>query len=147
MDMRHVKLQHRLCYFPRSDTARFHGPLTDPRQAASVDDPHRRQIGGSGAQRLRAQPPADAYFRELSSPRPDLHSWPRARRRRGDRRPDTIEFVRRQAGTAKYITSVCTGAFVLGIAGLLKGRRATTHWAYTGLLSLSSGRRTRRRGL
>ena len=49
---------------------------------------------------------------------------------------ETIEFVRRQAGTAKYITSVCTGAFVLGIAGLLKGRRATTHWAYTGLLSL-----------
>jgi cyclohexyl-isocyanide hydratase len=52
----------------------------------------------------------------------------------GDR--ETVEFVRRQAGTAKYVTSVCTGAFVLGIAGLLKGRRVTTHWAYTDLLSL-----------
>src|SRR5579862_425851 len=38
----------------------------------------------------------------------------------GDR--ETIEFVREQAAHAKYITSVCTGAFVLGVAGLLKGR-------------------------
>ncbi len=49
---------------------------------------------------------------------------------------DTIAFVREQAGGAKYVTSVCTGAFVLGVAGLLKGRRATTHWAYTDLLPL-----------
>jgi cyclohexyl-isocyanide hydratase len=48
----------------------------------------------------------------------------------------TIDFVRTQGARAKYVTSVCTGAFVLGVAGLLKGKRATTHWAYTSLLPL-----------
>jgi cyclohexyl-isocyanide hydratase len=40
-----------------------------------------------------------------------------------------LEFLRRQARGAKYITSVCTGSLVLGAAGLLKGKRATSHWA------------------
>lgn len=52
----------------------------------------------------------------------------------GDR--ETIEFIRRQGDAAKYVTSVCTGAFILGVAGLLKGRRATTHWAFADLLPL-----------
>jgi cyclohexyl-isocyanide hydratase len=41
---------------------------------------------------------------------------------------ETLDFLRRQAKGAKYVTSVCTGALVLGAAGLLKGRRAATHW-------------------
>ncbi|NOX81647.1 MAG: DJ-1/PfpI family protein [Alphaproteobacteria bacterium] len=41
-----------------------------------------------------------------------------------------MDFVKREGARAKYVTSVCTGAFVLGAAGLLKGKRATTHWAF-----------------
>jgi cyclohexyl-isocyanide hydratase len=47
-----------------------------------------------------------------------------------------VDFVRQQANGAGYITSVCTGAFILGAAGLLQGKKATCHWAYTHLLPL-----------
>ncbi len=42
--------------------------------------------------------------------------------------PETLDFLKRQAASARYVTSVCTGALVLGAAGLLKGKRAATHW-------------------
>lgn len=45
-----------------------------------------------------------------------------------------LDFLRRQAQQARYVTSVCTGALVLGAAGLLKGYRATTHWLSLDLL-------------
>ncbi len=41
---------------------------------------------------------------------------------------EVLEFIRRQAKGARFITSVCTGSLVLGAAGLLKGKRAATHW-------------------
>jgi cyclohexyl-isocyanide hydratase len=44
-------------------------------------------------------------------------------------------FVRERGARAKHITSVCTGALLLGAAGLLRGYRATTHWASLDLLA------------
>ena len=49
---------------------------------------------------------------------------------------DVLDFVRRQGLQARYVTSVCTGALVLGAAGLLTGYNATTHWASMDNLAL-----------
>jgi cyclohexyl-isocyanide hydratase len=48
---------------------------------------------------------------------------------------EMLDFLRRQAAGAKYITSVCTGSLVLGAAGLLQGYRAATHWTAMEFLS------------
>ncbi len=53
---------------------------------------------------------------------------------------ETVDFIRQQGAQAKYVTSVCVGAFLLGAAGLLQGRRAATHWAYVDLLPLTGAR-------
>ncbi|PYQ58760.1 MAG: AraC family transcriptional regulator [Acidobacteria bacterium] len=53
---------------------------------------------------------------------------------------ETLGWIRRTAAAARQVTSVCTGSLLLAKAGLLEGRRATTHWASLDLLgSLDAG--------
>src|ERR1700676_2902303 len=47
---------------------------------------------------------------------------------------DTLAFVRRAAASTRYVVGVCAGSLVLGAAGLLRGRRAGTHWMSRHLL-------------
>ena len=56
-----------------------------------------------------------------------------------------LSFLRKQAGGAKCVTSVCTGSLVLAAAGLLKGKRATCHWAAIDHLALLGAIPTRER--
>lgn len=47
-----------------------------------------------------------------------------------------LSFIRKQAAGARYVFSVCTGALLCGAAGLLHGKRATTHWTAMEVLPL-----------
>lgn len=73
-----------------------------------------------------------AAGRSLDHPLDDVHTLivPGARTGgwRADRDPEIIAWLRRAAGQVERVCSVCSGALLLAAAGLLEGRRATTHW-------------------
>jgi transcriptional regulator GlxA family with amidase domain len=52
---------------------------------------------------------------------------------------ELIEFVQRLGSKCQWVTSVCTGAFILSRAGFLEGRKATTHWAFLDQLRSEPG--------
>lgn len=80
----------------------------------------------TGAKGLRVLP--DQTF--ATAPELDVLLVPGGRGSRRERtNPAMLRYVREAAERATWVTSVCTGAFVLEAAGLLEGRRVTTHWA------------------
>jgi len=48
--------------------------------------------------------------------------------------PELLSYVRQAATSARWIASVCTGSLLLGAAGVLEGRRATSHWIFRHVL-------------
>lgn len=57
----------------------------------------------------------------------------------------TLRWIRGVAADAQFVTSVCTGALLLGAAGLLRGYRATTHWGSIDALALLGAEPVRER--
>ena len=104
------------------------------RGAAPEYDIRTASLGGQSVRTssgLRLTPDAD--LRGLGG-RPDVLIVPGGE---GSRRPDPdlTGWLRAHAPRAARLVSVCTGAFLLAEAGLLDGRRVTTHWAYCGSLA------------
>lgn len=61
------------------------------------------------------------------------------------RQPDILDWVARVGAKADWVTSVCTGSFILGAAGLLGGYKATSHWTLVDELAAFGAIPTRER--
>jgi transcriptional regulator GlxA family with amidase domain len=97
-------------------------PGAELRFVAKQAGPKRTDTGALGVQ-------ADLALADLADPEVVLvPGGPGNRALMSD--PEVLEWLRAAHGGSTWTTSVCTGALVLGAAGILDGKRATTHWAF-----------------
>jgi len=97
-------------------------PGSELRFVATEPGPRRTDTGALGVH-------ADLALAEL--PDPDVVVVPGGKGSRALMNdPDVLGWLRTANEGSTWTTSVCTGALVLGAAGILDGKRATTHWAY-----------------
>ena len=97
-------------------------PGAEVRFVGKQQGPKRTDTGGLGLE-------ADLAISEL--PRPEVVLIPGgAGSRPLMEDPELLDWVRAVHRDSTWTTSVCTGALVLGAAGILDGKRATTHWAF-----------------
>jgi transcriptional regulator GlxA family with amidase domain len=97
-------------------------PGAELRFVAKQAGPKRTDTGALGVE-------ADLALADLDAPEVVVvPGGPGSRPLMGD--PEVLEWLRAAHRGSTWTTSVCTGALVLGAAGILDGKRATTHWAF-----------------
>ena len=113
-----------LCEVFGIDRSEHGGPVFDFHVTAAEPGPIRTKLGFDILVREDLSAAADA----------DLIAIP-AYQAGSPIHPDILRVVRQAEARGAWVLSVCSGAFVLGAAGILDGRRSTTHWMYTDALA------------
>lgn len=121
---------------PRVRTLDLFGPVEvfgDANWLLGGDRPYELSILSSGPElvvqsHLGTPLNTDQTYREFRGPVDTLLVAGYDRRQEATFEPDFLNWLREHSGKSRRFGSICTGAFVLAAAGLLDGRRATTHW-------------------